>query len=160
MKPLITFQAIDANRVYWPSEDFVCEYRVDAVPASDITAVEASVLWYTEGKGEEDMAVHAFQRRLPADVPHGDLRQLDSIRTKLPNSPLSYAGRIVKIRWCVRVRVFLSRNREAFAERSFLLGAVPAARLPEVAGATAGAMPVAADALRDLPSATATSSED
>ncbi|MFM9068667.1 MAG: hypothetical protein ACKOUR_15255, partial [Planctomycetota bacterium] len=112
----------------------------------------------TEGKGEEDMAVHAFQRRLPANVPHGDLRQLDSIRTKLPNSPLSYAGRIVKIHWVVRVRVFLSRNREAVAEREFTLGAVPAARLPEAV--EAGAPRAAADALADLPSATETSSED
>lgn len=158
MKPLITFQTLDPNRVYWPGEDFVCDYRVDAVPASEITAVESSVLWYTEGKGEEDMAVHAFQRRLPANVPHGDLRQLDSIRTKLPNSPLSYAGRIVKIHWVVRVRVFLSRNREAVAEREFTLGAVPPARLPE-AGET-DTPRAAADALADLPSATETSSED
>jgi hypothetical protein len=160
MKPLITIQSIESDRVYWPGEEFVCVYRVDAVPATDITAVEASVLWYTEGKGEEDMAVHAFQRRLPADVPHGDLRQLDSIRTKLPNSPLSYNGRIVKIRWCVRVRVFLTRNREALAERTFLLGAVPAARLPDSVEAGAERSLVAADALSDLPSATANSSEE
>ena len=38
----------------------------------------------------------------------------------------------VKIRWCVRVRVFLRRGKEAFFEQSFVLGNVPPARrVPE-----------------------------
>jgi hypothetical protein len=45
--------------------------------------------------------------------------------TRLPNSPLSYDGRIVKIRWCVRVRVFLPRGVELVEDELFQLGCVP-----------------------------------
>ena len=38
-----------------------------------------------------------------------------------------YEGLILKIRWCVRVRLFLVRGRELVAEQSFRLGDVPAA---------------------------------
>ncbi len=47
--------------------------------------------------------------------------------TRLPNSPLTYAGVAVKIRWCVRVRAFLRRGREVFFEQTFVLGDVPPA---------------------------------
>jgi hypothetical protein len=47
----------------------------------------------------------------------------------LPASPLSYHGAILSIRWCVRVRAFLDRDREVVGERGFVLGNVPSARL-------------------------------
>jgi hypothetical protein len=80
------------------------------------------VLWYTEGKGDEDLAVHFFERRTPADTDDGDLRPLHRFHTILPNSPLSYAGSMIKIRWCARVRLFLKRGKELFFEQPFVLG--------------------------------------
>lgn len=125
MIPLISMQLRNSRRVYWPGDRLECRYQIDAVDPKELQAVEASVLWYSEGKGEEDLAVHAFQRRVPSEVPEGDLRRLASIDTVLPNSPLSYGGMILKIRWCVRVRVFWGRGKDTSAELTFQLGDVP-----------------------------------
>jgi hypothetical protein len=111
----------------------VAEYQLDAVQPEEVQAVEASVLWYTEGKGEEDLGVHFFERRLPSDADEGDLRVLRRIKTVLPGSPLSYSGAIFTIRWCVRVRLFLRRGREFMQEQAFTLGSVPAVVLAEPA---------------------------
>ena len=39
----------------------VFEYTIESLQGNGIQAVEASVLWYTEGKGDEDMVVHYFE---------------------------------------------------------------------------------------------------
>ncbi len=126
IEPLISLTLRDPRRIFQPGDELECEFQIDAVPAEEIQAIEASVLWYTEGKGDEDLAVHYFERRVPNDAENGDLRPLRRFRTPLPNSPLSYDGAIVKIRWCVRVRLFLRRGKEVFYEQTFQLGAVPA----------------------------------
>lgn len=128
MKPLISLQLADARRTFEPGDELECRYQIDAVDPLQIQSVEASVLWRTEGKGEEDMAVHFFRRRLPGDATDGDLRTLDSFRTILPNSPLSYDGAILKLHWCVRVRVFVKGGKDSLAELRFRLGQVPAAQ--------------------------------
>lgn len=125
MKPLISLQLADSRRTFEPGEELECHYQIDAVAPQEIQAVEASVLWRTEGKGEEDMAVHFFRRRVPADTEDGDLRAMDVFRTVLPNSPLSYDGVVLKIRWCVRLRVFGRNGKDALAELPFRLGHVP-----------------------------------
>ena len=94
----------------------------------EVKAVELSVLWYTEGKGDEDLAVHFFER-LTADNPaEPGLHDLHRFQSALPNSPLSYEGVLVKIRWCVRVRVFVRGGKSFIAERRFQLGDVPYAQ--------------------------------
>ncbi len=122
MEPLISLRLRDQGRVFYPGEELEVEYQFDAVDAEDIQAAEASVLWCTEGKGDEDMAVHYFERRVPSDAEEDDLRPLRRFRTILPNSPLSYSGAILKIRWCVRVRLFMKRGKECFFEQPFQLG--------------------------------------
>ena len=128
MEPLISIRLRDAQRRFRPGSPLCCEYQVDAVDAAEILAVEASVLWHTEGKGDEDLGVHHFERLVAAEVPGRDLRALRQLHTTLPNSPLTYPGVSVKIRWCVRVRVFLRRGKETFFEQTFTLGKVPPAR--------------------------------
>lgn len=127
MDPLVSLRLRDPERVFQPGEELVCQYQIDGVEPAELLAVEASVLWFTEGKGDEDMSVHFFQRRLPVDADEGDLRKLHEFSTHLPNSPLSYAGVIAKIRWCVRVRVFQRRGREVAVEAPFVLGSLPPA---------------------------------
>jgi hypothetical protein len=123
MEPLISIQ-IQGNRPYFkPGEVLECDYQIDAVPAEEIIAVEASVLWYTQGKGGEDMGVHYFERRLPADS-NGDLRQWRRFQTTLPNSPLSYRGSLIQIRWCVRVRAMVRQGKQCHYEVPFRLGEV------------------------------------
>jgi hypothetical protein len=121
MDPLISLQLEPTRRFHHPGDLLAVEYQIDAVDPGEIAAVEVSVLWYTEGKGDEDLSAHFFQRRVPSDNEEGDLRRLHRIQTVLPNSPLSYAGEIVKIRWCARIRVFLRGGKEALLEQPFVL---------------------------------------
>lgn len=127
-QPQLTLRLDDPDHVYRPGQTLSGWFQAHEVPPDEITSIEVSVVWYTEGKGDEDLAVHFFERLDPAawsgvsaPVPH-------HFRTPLPPSPLSYEGVIVKIRWCVRVRLQWSRGRDLFQEVPFRLGLVPAAR--------------------------------
>jgi hypothetical protein len=133
-EPLLSLCIVGPRREFAAGEELVCEYQIDAIDPADIQSVEASVLWHTEGKGEEDLGVHFFERRLPADAEQGDLRPMRRLRTRLPNSPLSYRGAILNIQWCVRLRLFARRGREYVVEQPFTLGSVPSV-LPAVVGA-------------------------
>jgi hypothetical protein len=131
MDPLLSLCIVGTRTAFSAGDELIAEYQLDSVDPDEIQAVEASVLWYTEGKGEEDMGVHFFERRLPGDEEEGDLRPMRRVRTRLPNSPLSYNGAILSIRWCVRLRLFLRRGREFVLEQPFTLGSVPSA-LPAI----------------------------
>ena len=97
---------LDGNgRVYRPGETLSGEYSLDGILAEDVRAIEISVLWYTEGKGDEDLAVHDF-RRISIENGGVDVGRPGRFSTVLPGSPLTYCGVIVRIHWCVRVRVF------------------------------------------------------
>lgn len=132
MDPLISIRLLGPERHYLPHSALACEYQLDAIDPTDILAVEASVLWFTEGKGDEDLSVHYFERRTPSDIVDGDLRSLRRIECQLPATPLSYHGLLFQIRWCVRVRVFLKGGRDVFAEEYFQLGNIPPVQLPAV----------------------------
>jgi hypothetical protein len=123
IEPLISLKIYRHDGIFHPDENLECEYQIDAVEPSDIQAVEASVLWFTEGKGDEDLGVHYFERSRPSDAVDGDLRQLQRLQCRLPPSPLTYHGKIVKIHWCVRVRVFLRHGKDYCADRLFQLSA-------------------------------------
>jgi hypothetical protein len=125
MDPLIALTLDRSPRVYHGGDTMRIEYQIDAVPQDEIQAIEASVLWFTEGKGEPDMGVHFFRRSMPDDVEQGDMRPMQAIDVVLPPSPLSYEGVILKIRWCVRIRLFLTKGREYLEEQGFQLGEVP-----------------------------------
>lgn len=122
--PQITFVFDEHSGLYWPDDIISGQYHVDTRHPEDVRALELSVLWYTMGKGDEDLAVHYFQREAD-DEALFDLRAPRRFGTRLPNSPLSYDGVLVKICWCVRVRVFLQRGREVVAEQPFRLGMIP-----------------------------------
>ena len=124
---------LDGRRgAYQPGETLAGEYRLESLSVAEPSAVEVSVLWYTEGQGDEDLAVHYFERLDRDERPDLDLRRPQRFSVALPPSPLSYAGVIVKIHWCVRVRVFLSRGKELFAEQPFQLGSVPSGQAVEI----------------------------
>jgi hypothetical protein len=125
MDPLIALTLDRSPRLYESGDTLRIEHQIDAVDPEEILAIEVSVLWFTEGKGEPDMGVHFFRRTTPDDVEHGDMRPLGRLDVPLPASPLSYDGVILKIRWCVRVRLFLSKGREYLEEQGFQLGNVP-----------------------------------
>ena len=114
MEPLIGIRILKSPRRFQPGEALVCDYQLDAIEANEVQALEVSVLWHTEGKGDEDLGVHFFERHVPSDVPGNDLRAQRKLHTTLPCSPLSYDGVMVKIRWCVRVRAFLAVGTRMF----------------------------------------------
>lgn len=78
-------------------------------------------MWYTEGKGEEDLNVHYFQRWNETQLRQLDLNDAVALRCQLPYSPLSYEGTLVRIRWCVRLRMFCTAGRELVAQMPFQL---------------------------------------
>ena len=127
--PRVFVQFSHPDRCFAPSEMLAVRYEIEGLGDEPPCAVEHSVLWYTEGKGEEDLGVHFFDRvsdpdRLPPLAASGDFT------TTLPPSPLSYEGVIVKIRWCVRVRCFFAGGRDFVSEHEFTIGHVPPARIP------------------------------
>ena len=127
--PAVEIHFLGNGRAYLPGEMLDVEYTLVGIAAGEVRAVEVSVLWQTEGKGDEDLAVHFFQRRSVDGNAERATRLGGAFSTHLPRSPLSYAGLIVKIHWCARVRVFLSRGREVVGELPFRLGNVPPARI-------------------------------
>lgn len=110
------------SRHYQPDEELVASFEIGGTRPSEVQAIEASVLWYTEGTGEEDLATHDFRRLLPIDRNDTDLTKRRKFQTRLPRSPLSYQGLIVKIRWAIRVRVFMHSGKEFMEEIPFRLG--------------------------------------
>lgn len=128
-QPLISIQLDDGHRIYRPGEMLLGAYQIDAVEPAELRAVEVSVLWFTEGKGEEDLSVHHFERLTLDDAPQMNLQEWRRFQAVLPNSPLTYEGVLVKICWCVRVRVFLHGGRDFVAEKPIHLGRVPLAQL-------------------------------
>ncbi len=126
--PSVTIRLEGNGRAYRPGETLSGEYRLESIRREEVRAVEVSILWHTDGKGDEDLAVHDFRRVSAEDGDRIDPRHASRFSTALPKSPLSYDGAIVRLRWCVRVRVFLTRDREVVGELPFRLGEVPAAR--------------------------------
>ena len=125
-EPTVVIRLEGDHRVHLPGEPLSGEYWIESLDTGQVRAIEVSVLWHTEGKGDEDMAVHEFWRR---DADNGcpiDPRWPERFSTTLPNSPLSYDGQIIKVRWCVRVRGFRHRGKEIVGEKGFQLGDVPA----------------------------------
>lgn len=119
-------------RTFMPGERISGRFKLESFDPNEVKAVEFSVLWHTEGKGDEDMDVHEFRRIENDDRNWAAFRRPDQFETVLPLSPLSYEGQIVKIRWCVRVRVFPRRGREVVNELPFVLGNLqPAEQLCE-----------------------------
>jgi hypothetical protein len=126
MEPLVSLTLRHNQSVFLPGDELDCEYQIDAIGERQIQSIENSVMWYTVGKGDEDLGVHHFERRVANDFPDMDLRELHRFKTTCPASPLSYEGEIVKIRWCIRVRVFRKSGKEILFELPFQIGRVPA----------------------------------
>lgn len=104
-----------------PPKPAAADQESDAKLTATIQGVETSVLWYTEGKGEEDFHVHDFQRLGPAELLTIDLTEPQVLATDLPATPLSFEGKLLRIRWCLRLRLFFDDGSETVAEHPFRL---------------------------------------
>jgi hypothetical protein len=108
--PVVSLQFDRADRRYEPGDWIAARYRI-------------------EGLGDEPIeAVHFFERATDGKTAtDGD--GAVSFRTRLPASPLSYEGVIVKVRWCARVRIFFRTARDFVSEHVFEVGRLPPARM-------------------------------
>ncbi|MBR4833205.1 MAG: hypothetical protein IKU86_02575 [Thermoguttaceae bacterium] len=112
-------------RLYFPGETISGSYYLNEAREATIDAVEISILWQTEGKGNEDVGTHAFWRLSSQEGDWIDPLQPGRFSAVLPPSPLSYEGNLIKIRWRVRVRAFLSNGKQLVDEAPFRLGNLP-----------------------------------
>lgn len=128
-QPRVEVQFNHADRRYRPLDDLSVRYEVAGIAGETVRAIEQSILWYTEGKGEEDLGVHSFARITDAGLlPPASMT--GSFGAQVPTSPLSYEGVIVKVRWCVRVRIFFEGGRDFVSEHVFDVGSIPPSRPP------------------------------
>lgn len=104
--PLLFARIVGDELNFRPQSTIECEYELDGNLVDQIEAIETSLIWLTEGKGDEDLGVHFFARRRREQL-NQDPSLVYRFQSKLPESPLSYDGKIFRIRWCARVRVFL-----------------------------------------------------
>lgn len=123
-EPALGLRLLSLHAGMEPGDTLDFEFSIHRVPAESIDGLEASVLWSTEGKGSEDIGVHFFERLSGTQLSQTPLQTPRQMSTKLPHCPLSYEGRLMKIRWCVRLRLFLKGGREIIAEQPFYLGHV------------------------------------
>jgi len=96
-------------------------WRISRVPLEEVQGLEVSVLWHTEGKGDEDFHVHHFHRLGENQIRRVGLADQLSTHCTLPATPLSYQGKLISVRWCIRLRLFLANGREIVAEHPFHL---------------------------------------
>ena len=106
---------------YHGDDDLTVKWQVSRVEMEQLQAIEVSVLWHTDGKGDEDLHVHHFQRLDENQIRRAGLADEQSLSCTLPVTPLSYHGRLITVRWCVRLRLFLNDGREIVAEQPFNL---------------------------------------
>ena len=120
-RPTLSMRCCRADGRYAPGETLECTWRVERVTAEILQGIEVSVLWYTEGKGDEDLAVHFFHRWSTARLQTMDLSVSQRFATRLPASPFSYDGVLFRIRWCARMRLFRSVGRDIVTEQPFIV---------------------------------------
>jgi hypothetical protein len=99
----VTIRLDQETAAYTPGDTLSGRYEFSSRDTPDAEAVEVSVLWFTDGKGDEDLGVHHFERHSAQDTATLAAYRDRRFLTRLPNSPLSYEGAIVQIRWGARV---------------------------------------------------------
>ena len=101
-----------AGERFHPGDEVAGAFVLAGGPPADCESVEFSVLWFTSGKGTEDLGVVHYQRWATADGTLGELPNPGSFAVRLPNTPWSYDGTLVKIHWAARLRVAAAEAAE------------------------------------------------
>ena len=87
-------------------------------------ALVGSIDFTFAAEGDHSMIEQDARVKVKKDGDWIDVGRPGRFSTTLPQSPLSYDGAIVRIRWCVRVRVFLYRGGALLGQKAFRLGDV------------------------------------
>ncbi|MDV6030290.1 MAG: hypothetical protein F9B45_09320 [Phycisphaera sp. RhM] len=120
-QPAVSVSLCREDGIYEGGKELSATWRVSRVTLDSLSAIEISVLWYSEGKGDTDLHVHHFERYEEEQIRRFGLADKHSLSCLLPATPLSYHGRLIRLRWCVRMRLFLSDGREIVADQPFYL---------------------------------------
>ena len=120
-QPAVNLSLCSDDGVYQVGDSLTAKWRISRIPLDEVHSLEASVLWYSEGKGDEDLHVHHFHRLADEQLRQHGLSDEQSTHCLLPATPLSYQGQLITLRWGVRVRIFLADGREIVAEQPFHL---------------------------------------
>ena len=120
-QPAVNLSLCSDDGVYQVGDPLTAKWRISRIPLDEVHSLEASVLWYSEGKGDEDLHVHHFHRLADEQLRQHGLSDEQSTHCLLPATPLSYQGQLISLRWGVRVRIFLADGREIVAEQPFHL---------------------------------------
>lgn len=130
MNPKSITIELDHN-VYDAGEFLTGRYRLDPRCASFERHVDILVFWQSMGKGETDRGV---QHRESRTVPDGETTDSagGEFSILLPASPVTYNGVLIKIAWCMEIRVHAGRDLQCEATIPFQLGHVgPVAEVTE-----------------------------
>ena len=123
--PYVLIELDEHPTCFRPGQAISGRYRLNPSESpAEVQALEWSIAWATEGKGDEDQGIHAIEtiREPERGVPQPD--QWRRFEVILPMSPLSYEGLIVKVLWRVRIRAVFGKNCEWVGELLFRLGDV------------------------------------
>ena len=107
-RPTLNLRCCREDGRYAAGDLLRCTWQIQNLADKEPQGLELSVLWYTEGKGDEDLTVHYFHRWSSSRLQELDLRVPQHFETQLPESPLSYNGHLFRIRWCIRMRLYLA----------------------------------------------------
>jgi hypothetical protein len=106
---------------FHPGDELGGAFVLPGGPPADCESVELSVLWHTTGKGTEDLGVVHYRGWTAADGTLTELPNPGTFSVRLPNTPWSYDGTLVKVHWAARVRVRYGATGEVVAEAPFVL---------------------------------------
>ncbi|MGB1927206.1 MAG: hypothetical protein ACPHL6_11775 [Rubripirellula sp.] len=120
-QPAIRLTLCNSDGRYHAGGELTATWRVSRVNVEELQGLEVSVLWHTEGKGDEDLHVHHFQRISKLKLREIGVENDQSIQCVLPATPLSYHGQLIRLSWCVRMRLYLEDGREIISESPFYL---------------------------------------
>ncbi len=125
----VLLTVVDGDRQFEAGDLLVGSFAIPRADELGVKRAELSIVWYTSGKGDEDFGVHKLFTYNSEGSDAVSLGRRRDFRTRLPAGPLSYDGVAVKIHWCVRLRVIMTRGRQRVFDKPFWLGHVARAQL-------------------------------
>ena len=119
MEPQIEILLDDKDLVLHPGQVLRGGWRLNAASAVPVKKAELFVMWSTEGKGDADSG--AAYHQVAVEDAELDAGRAFTFETTLPHAPWSYAGKLIKINWYVRVYVLPREGQPFAAEERFKL---------------------------------------
>ena len=114
-----------AAPAYPPRGELAGVFVIAGGPPPDTKSIEFSILWHTSGKGTEDIGVVHYQAWKTNNGTLDAMPNPNTFAVKLPSTPWSYDGQLIKIHWLARLRLrweSLGRSREVVKDVEFTLG--------------------------------------